>query len=334
MSNSTLWGNGAGSQGGGIYNSAAFYTLVTLRDNIIANSPSGGNCAGQPIIDAGHNLEDTDTCGLDPSNGSLPNTDPLLGPLQDNGGPTFTQALLEDSPAIDSGDNAACPLTDQRGVPRPMDGNGDGEAVCDMGAYEAAISPSMLSVAGSSEGISGQPYTFTAAVSPITTTLPIEYSWQASGQDAVTHTGGLSDTLAYTWDSPGTQLITVTAANFGGSVVATHTIAISDAPISGLNASSDSPTTLGAATTFTATVEAGTNISYTWDFGDDFTASGAVVTHTYAAAGVYTATVTASNSAGSEQASTLVQVVIPETRVYLPVIPQGDTPGTDGVFWR
>jgi hypothetical protein len=40
------------------------------------------------------------------------------------------------SPAIDAGDNAACPATDYRGIARPVDGNGDGNAVCDMGAYE------------------------------------------------------------------------------------------------------------------------------------------------------------------------------------------------------
>jgi hypothetical protein len=54
--------------------------------------------------------------------------DALLGPLADNGGPTETQALLPGSPAIDTADNAVCPATDQRGVPR--------DATCDVGAYE------------------------------------------------------------------------------------------------------------------------------------------------------------------------------------------------------
>jgi hypothetical protein len=58
------------------------------------------------------------------------NTEPLLGPLQNNGGPTMTSALLSNSPAINTADNAACPPTDQRGVPRPQ-----GPA-CDIGAYE------------------------------------------------------------------------------------------------------------------------------------------------------------------------------------------------------
>lgn len=65
--------------------------------------------------------------------------DPMLAP---NGGPTLTHALVPSSPAIDAGgplclDSTGKPLlTDQRGRPRPVDGNGDGMAVCDIGAFE------------------------------------------------------------------------------------------------------------------------------------------------------------------------------------------------------
>ncbi len=62
--------------------------------------------------------------------------DPLLGPLQDNGGPTFTHVLQSSSPAIDTGNNIPCPATDQRGVPRPRDGDGEFIGICDIGAYE------------------------------------------------------------------------------------------------------------------------------------------------------------------------------------------------------
>ena len=68
---------------------------------------------------------------------------PLLGPLADNGGPTETHALLAGSPAIDAGlevctdpEGLAALTTDQRGVARPMDGDGEGTAACDIGAYE------------------------------------------------------------------------------------------------------------------------------------------------------------------------------------------------------
>ena len=62
--------------------------------------------------------------------GNIYNQDPLLGPLQDNGGSTLTMALLPGSPAIDSGDDAGCPSTDQRRFRRPMG------AHCDIGAME------------------------------------------------------------------------------------------------------------------------------------------------------------------------------------------------------
>jgi len=53
----------------------------------------------------------------------------------------FDARLLPGSPAIDAGDNSVCPTTDYRGVARPADGNGDGNAVCDIGAYEWLAEP-------------------------------------------------------------------------------------------------------------------------------------------------------------------------------------------------
>jgi CSLREA domain-containing protein len=110
---------------------------VTLSNTIVANSPSGGNCGG-PIIDGGFNVDDGTTCGFSAANISEPTTDPLLGLLANNGGPTKTHALLRGSPAIDAipdGTNGCGTVinTDQRGVERPQGSR------CDIGAYEKKV---------------------------------------------------------------------------------------------------------------------------------------------------------------------------------------------------
>jgi hypothetical protein len=90
-----------------------------------------------------------------------------------------------------------------------------------------------------------------------------------------------------------------------------------DDAIAGLAASNDSPTPLDQPTTLWATVSAGTNVTYTWDFGDGFGGIGATVSHTYPDVGVYTAVVTATNWLNSATASTSVKIL---NAVYLPTV--------------
>jgi hypothetical protein len=111
-----------------------------VRDSIVTAPFGGGaNCSGDPNSD-GYNLEDADSCVFDQPTDQV-NTDPQLGPLAGNGGPTQTRALNPGSPAIDKG-RAFGLGTDQRsgGFPRPVDflalpnaAGGDG---ADIGAFE------------------------------------------------------------------------------------------------------------------------------------------------------------------------------------------------------
>jgi hypothetical protein len=126
VENSTIAGNGGG---GGV---RAFGPRATIRDSIVAEHGAGGDCDG-PLTSLGHNLDGDGSCGFDRAS-DLPATPPMLGPLQDNGGPTLTRVPLAGSPVIDRG--WCDPGTDQRGVPRPLDGNRDGLWVCDIGAVE------------------------------------------------------------------------------------------------------------------------------------------------------------------------------------------------------
>jgi hypothetical protein len=89
-------------------------------------------------------------------------------------------------------------------------------------------------------------------------------------------------------------------------------------PIMGLMAYNDSPTALGNVTTLTATITTGSNVTYTWALGDGTPGSGAVLTHTYPALGVYTAVVTAVNSVSELTATTAVTIV--QYTYYLPLI--------------
>jgi predicted outer membrane repeat protein len=174
LNNCTVSGNSADQDGGGILN----WGTLTLNNCTVSGNTAAGTIGGgisspdvanvKNSIIAGNNAPNgPDFCGILTSYGcnlvgntsycivtgvetcSIYNKDPLLGPLQDNGGPTFTHALLEGSPAIDGVcTDCGCTTvdgvtvtTDQRGEPRPSDGDGDGTALCDMGAYELQPPP-------------------------------------------------------------------------------------------------------------------------------------------------------------------------------------------------
>jgi hypothetical protein len=108
------------------------YGPATLKNTTVANNPSTGQCGGTggvPITDGGYNLDSGTSCSFATENNSLSSTNPMLGPLADNGGPTKTHALLEGSPTIDKG-NSFGATADQRSVSRPL-----GPA-SDIGSFE------------------------------------------------------------------------------------------------------------------------------------------------------------------------------------------------------
>jgi hypothetical protein len=149
-------GSGLNSFGGGNFN----FNNTLLQNNqkldnatklpVVVNCgcTGPGPCTGGEMVSLGYNLEDGDSCALDPAVlQDQINTDAMLGALQDNGGLTETHAVARGTPAIDAGDDAVCQTlvglygdVDQRGAGfrRRNDGNGDAVAVCDIGAFEAA----------------------------------------------------------------------------------------------------------------------------------------------------------------------------------------------------
>jgi hypothetical protein len=135
--NSTIASNTSSRLGGGIL-TVGPATLTVKNTIVVANTTDNCDTAqisGGTISSQGNNISSDGSCGFtEPTDKQ--NTNPLLGPLQNNGGPTNTRALLAGSPAVDKGANTACPPRDQRGFVR-KDGDGNGTIVCDIGSFES-----------------------------------------------------------------------------------------------------------------------------------------------------------------------------------------------------
>jgi predicted outer membrane repeat protein len=223
LTNVTIYANKASGNGGGVYVNNGEFSLV---NSIIANN-AGGDCDDLGTINSqGYNIASDATCDFGAA-GDSNSTDPKLGPYESPG----IHDPHPSSPAIDSGSGAACPTTDQRNFKRPVDGDNNGTARCDIGA--------------------------------------VEYY----------------------------------------------------EPIASVGASNNSPTTLGQPTKLTAAATGGTDVRYRWDFGDGKSGSQAVVNHTYAKAGTYTAKVTASNPVSSKTDTTQVTITSDERAITcLPMV--------------
>lgn len=132
IAHSSISGNGADGAGGGISNRGT----LQIGNSILSTGTQGANVVSESgtFTSLGYNLSNDDGGGLLTAAGDQINTDPILGPLQDNGGPTFTHALLPGSPAINAGEPnfVPPPVTDQRGpgYPRVIGGR------IDIGSFE------------------------------------------------------------------------------------------------------------------------------------------------------------------------------------------------------
>ncbi len=164
----------------------------------------------------------------------------------------------------------------------------------------SAVPPSNLNVSGPSQGVIDEPYTFTAVVDPISTTLPITTVWRASQQSPITYTVGITNSATYSWPMSGPQNITVTAVNFLRQVVtATHSITLfnsNTADFTGVPVQGVAP--LQVAFTNTSTGDFDT---CEWSFGNGGGSEFCANTYTnYSIPGNFTITLSISGRGGSD----------------------------------
>ena len=146
LKNVTFNGNTAFGNGGGIANDGSSNPVIV--NSILYGDGNGelfNTNSSAPVVSY------TDVQGGYAGTGNI-DADPLLGTLANSGGLTETMALGWGSPAIDAGNNPNCAATDQRGITRPADGNGDGVARCDMGATESRYLKTAFKSGGKADG--------------------------------------------------------------------------------------------------------------------------------------------------------------------------------------
>lgn len=203
--------------GGGLGLSFDNGATALMRNTILAGNSAAGttpdciNLVAAALTSGGHNLIGNPGSAVDCAFTATPDDlvgtiaapiDPGLKPLADNGGPTFTQALTDSSPAIDAGDPNGCSdgvnmlATDQRGMPRAAPGT-SGTARCDIGAYEV-VRP--VANAGADQRVNpGVVVTLDASASTAAGGIA-SYAWTQTAGTAVTLAG--ADTVSPSFTSP------------------------------------------------------------------------------------------------------------------------------------
>lgn len=207
--------------------------------------------------------------------------------------------------------------------------NADG-SVQQTQAFQVITPLTAVQIAGPEQGTVGTPVVLTATVTPVAAGAPITYVWQTA-REKVTQVSGPQAVAALTWLLPGPQTVTVTAHNFGGSVVATHTLTLNLAAETRVTIYGPGQGNIGQPLVFTATTTLGTALlpnTYIWE-----TTEHAPVTHTAAVrdtltlawptAGRKLITVTVQRQDATlvlyDQA-TYVVLIADAQRVYLPLV--------------
>lgn len=277
ISSSTIAFNTAADQGGGIWANDS----ANIRNSLVSNNsaPNGADCNG-PIQSSGYNIIGTTAgCTFTFTTGDQLNIDPQLQSLQDNGGPTLTHKLNTASPAIDAGNPSGCKdhtgttqiLHDQRlFMSRQIDGDGNGAATCDIGAFESVEVPTPTPTVTNTPTRTHSP-TVTATptiTNTRTATPPPTATPTKTNTPGPTPTPGPTNTSAPTNTPTKTNTAgpTATGTNVSGATATKTKTASSSGGSSSVNTATKTrtptptKTTLGATGTVSATANLATTV--------------------------------------------------------------------------
>jgi MYXO-CTERM domain-containing protein len=298
----TAWGNGTY----GIYVLENAGTLnLSLRNSIVSENGSYGlYVSGLPSLTLAYNDvwgHTTDYSGASAGSGSI------------SANPQFVDTslrnfhLLPSSPAIDAGDGATASNHDLEGSVRPLDGNLNNVAQPDLGVYEYNASSNRWPIADAGPDrvvTSGVPATFSASGSYDPDGSIATYLWDF-GDGAPTASGVM---VTHTFTGGTDRVVTLTVTDGAGAVdVDTTSVEVNLPPVA--DAGADRYADPGEVVTFSGTGSTdgdGSIATYAWTFGDGAVATGASVTHQYAAGGDYTVTLTITDDDGATHSDTTV----------------------------
>ncbi|HHN93197.1 MAG TPA: PKD domain-containing protein, partial [Anaerolineae bacterium] len=205
-------------------------------------------------------------------------------------------------------------------------------ATAEPASVSVCIPAGEVSISGPPTSTEGISVTFTATVNPVsgTASLPVTFTWQASGLETLVHYDALSDTATFTWTEAGPQVVTVTVANECGGVTASRVITIASAciPPQAVSLTAIPTGTTGSGVTFSASVsptDGTTPVTYTWQASGQETIThrdglSDTATFTWTEAGPQAVTVTVANECGGVTASQSINIEAAVQRIYLPLI--------------